>query len=110
MGEIKTVDPAVEAVREAGRCLAEMDLLSPGKKGQDLFFTTGEPEDLPRGAAFGEELGPVEHIDLSVEGAGPEGAIGLDLAKKKVAVVGLGLSNRAPNSLPTGPGSGPYCL
>lgn len=70
MGEIKTVDPAVEAVREAGRCLAEMDLLSPGKKGQDLFFTTGEPEEFAqRGARLlGEELGPVEHIDLSVEG------------------------------------------
>lgn len=67
MGEIKTVDPAVEAVRQAGRSLAEMDLLSPGKRGRDLFFTTGEPEEFAKRGArlLGQELDLVEHVDLT---------------------------------------------
>ncbi len=70
MGQIKTVDPAVEAVWQAGLCLGDMGLVSPGKKNRDLFFTTGDPKEFAEGGArlLGQELDRVEQIDLSAEG------------------------------------------
>lgn len=47
--EVQVIDPAPAVARQAGRLLAEYDLgKSSPERGENLFYTTGNPEDFSR--------------------------------------------------------------